>query len=77
MLIEDDVQIRRFVTAALDNERFQVYCAESGDQGFNRNGTRKPDLVMLDLGLPDSHRIQVNYRASKKRWQSSCPKAIF
>lgn len=34
VLIEDDVQIRRFVTAALDNERFQVYCAESGDQGL-------------------------------------------
>lgn len=59
ILIEDELQIRRFVTAALENENFQVYCAGTGKQGLIEIGTRKPDAVILDLGLPDMDGLEV------------------
>ena len=59
VLIEDEQQIRRFVTAALENESFQVFSAETGKQGLIEIGTRKPDVVILDLGLPDIDGLEV------------------
>ena len=53
VLIEDDEPIRRFVKAALQEEGFQVHEADSLRKGTVAAGTRKPDLVVLDLGLPD------------------------
>lgn len=59
VLIEDEQQIRRFVTAALEIESFQVFSAETGKQGLIEIGTRKPDAVILDLGLPDIDGLEV------------------
>lgn len=59
VLIEDEQQIRRFVTAALEIENFQVFSAETGKQGLIEIGTRKPDAVILDLGLPDIDGLEV------------------
>ncbi|MBC7756183.1 MAG: two-component system response regulator KdpE [Bdellovibrio sp.] len=59
VLIEDEQQIRRFVTAALENENFQVFSAPTGKQGLIEIGTRKPDIVILDLGLPDIDGLEV------------------
>lgn len=53
VLVEDEKQIRRFVRAALESEGCRVHEAETGRQGLVEAGTRKPDLVILDLGLPD------------------------
>lgn len=53
VLVEDERQIRRFVRSALEGEGCRVFEAESGKQGLVEAGTRKPDLVVLDLGLPD------------------------
>ncbi len=57
VLIEDERQIRRFVRAALETEGWQVFEAETLKQGLIEAGTRKPDLVVLDLGLPDGNGI--------------------
>jgi two-component system KDP operon response regulator KdpE len=59
ILIEDDHQILRFVSSALENENFQVFCAETGKQGLIEISTRKPDVVILDLGLPDIDGLEV------------------
>ena len=59
VLIEDEQQIRRFVTAALENESFHVFSAETGKQGLIEIATRKPDVVILDLGLPDIDGLEV------------------
>jgi two-component system KDP operon response regulator KdpE len=59
ILIEDDHQILRFVSSALENENFQVFCAETGKQGLIELSTRKPDVVILDLGLPDIDGLEV------------------
>jgi two-component system KDP operon response regulator KdpE len=53
LLVEDDVEIRRFVRMALDHEGFDVYEADGVKRGLIEAGTRHPDLVVLDLGLPD------------------------
>jgi two-component system KDP operon response regulator KdpE len=53
LLVEDERQIRRFVRTAMEAEGWQVFEAETIKQGLIEAGTRKPDLVVLDLGLPD------------------------
>jgi two-component system KDP operon response regulator KdpE len=53
LLIEDERQIRRFVRTALEAEGYRVVEAESVRQGLQEAATRKPDIVVLDLGLPD------------------------
>lgn len=53
LLIEDENQIRRFVRMALEGEGFMVFEADSGQRGLIETSTRQPDLVILDLGLPD------------------------
>jgi len=55
VLIEDEPQIRRFVRAALEAEGWQVFEADSLKKGLTETGTRKPDLLVLDLGLPDGN----------------------
>ncbi|HEX3848192.1 MAG TPA: two-component system response regulator KdpE [Steroidobacteraceae bacterium] len=53
ILVEDERQIRRFVRTALEAEGWNVHETETLKQGLIDSGTRKPDLVILDLGLPD------------------------
>jgi two-component system KDP operon response regulator KdpE len=53
IVIEDEAQIRRFVRLALEAENFVVYEAETMQRGLIDAGTRHPDLIILDLGLPD------------------------
>ena len=53
VIVEDERQIRRFVRTALEDEDCSVFEAETAAQGLVEAGTRKPDLVVLDLGLPD------------------------
>jgi two-component system, OmpR family, KDP operon response regulator KdpE len=53
IVIEDEKQIRRFLRTSLEAEGLEVYEAETGRRGLVEAGTRKPDLVILDLGLPD------------------------
>lgn len=53
LIVEDEPQIRRFVRAALESEGCQVHETDSVARGLIEAGTRKPDLLILDLGLPD------------------------
>jgi two-component system KDP operon response regulator KdpE len=59
VLIEDEKSIRHFLVAALENEGLTVFEAETGKQGLIEVATRKPDLVILDLGLPDMDGVEV------------------
>jgi len=57
LLVEDEPQIRRFVRAALEQEGWQVHESVSMGRGLIDAGTRRPDLIVLDLGLPDGDGI--------------------
>ena len=59
VLVEDERQIRRFVRDALETEGWAVFEAETVKQGLVEAGTRKPDLVILDLGLPDGDGVDL------------------
>jgi len=59
LLIEDEKQIRRFVRAAVEEEGCSVAEAETMAQGLIDAGLRKPDLIVLDLGLPDGNGIDL------------------
>lgn len=59
VVIEDEAQIRRFVRAALEGEGWQVFEAVSAQRGLSEAGTRQPDLLVLDLGLPDGDGLDV------------------
>jgi two-component system KDP operon response regulator KdpE len=58
LLVEDEAQIRRFVRSALEGDGCRVAEADTMRQGLIEAGTRKPDLVILDLGLPDGDGVQ-------------------
>lgn len=53
LVIEDEKEIRRFVRLALEGEGWKVFEAENYHRGLIESGTRQPDLLILDLGLPD------------------------
>ena len=57
LVVEDEQLIRRFVRSALEEEGCQVCEAVTLAQGLIESGQHKPDLVMLDLGLPDGNGI--------------------
>lgn len=59
VLIEDEPHIRRFVRSALEGEGWQVFEADTAQRGLTEAGTRKPDLLVLDLGLPDGDGLDV------------------
>ena len=59
IVIEDEAQIRRFLRTTLAAEGYQVIEAETGKRGLMEAGTRKPDLIILDLGLPDMDGVEV------------------
>ena len=59
LIVEDEPQIRRFVRMALEGEGWQVHQSETLRRGLIDAGTRTPDLIILDLGLPDGDGLQL------------------
>lgn len=53
LVVEDEREIRRFLSSSLSDGGFEVVESETLRGGLVEAGTRKPDLVILDLGLPD------------------------
>lgn len=53
LVVEDEREIRRFVRTALEGEGYRVFEADTVARGLIEAGTRKPELIILDLGLPD------------------------
>ncbi len=59
LLIEDDPQIRKFLKAMLTAEDYRLHEATAAEDGIAQAAARNPDLVLLDLGLPDKDGIDV------------------
>ncbi|WP_377702031.1 two-component system response regulator KdpE [Pseudoduganella sp. UC29_71] len=68
LLVEDEPQIRRFVRAALEEEGWHVHECPTMQRGLIDAGTRKPDLVVLDLGLPDGD--GVTFLNDLRKWST-------
>ncbi|MDC9589988.1 two-component system response regulator KdpE [Xenorhabdus sp. XENO-10] len=59
LIIEDEKEIRRFVRLALEGENWQIFECDTLKRGLIEAATRKPDLLILDLGLPDGNGIDL------------------
>jgi two-component system KDP operon response regulator KdpE len=59
LVVDDEPPIRRFLHAALTAHNFEVFEATSGGEALNAVIAHRPDMVILDLGLPDMDGIQV------------------
>lgn len=59
LIIEDDPQIRRFLRATLSAEQYQYHEALTAAEGISQAHSRQPDLILLDLGLPDLDGLEV------------------
>lgn len=68
LLVEDEPQIRRFVRAAMEEEGWHVHEAATIQRGLSDAGTRGPDLIILDLGLPDGDGI--DFIGDIRKWSS-------
>jgi len=66
--IDDEVQIRRLLRICLERNDFKVYDASDGEEGLRQILNVKPDLVLLDLGLPDMDGKDV--LSSLREWSS-------
>lgn len=59
LVIDDEMEIRRFLRVSLNAEGYEVHEAATGDEGIRRAALLRPDVVILDLGLPDVDGMQV------------------
>jgi two-component system KDP operon response regulator KdpE len=68
LVVEDEAEIRRFLRTAFSVEGYRVVESASGRRGYIDAGTHKPDLALVDLGLPDIDGIEVIRRI--REWSS-------
>lgn len=68
LIVEDEKEIRRFVRQALEAEGCHVFEADTLQRGLLEAATRKPSLIILDLGLPDGNGI--DYIHDLRQWSS-------
>ena len=59
LVIDDEIQIRRFLRISLEANGYVVIETATGQDGINGVAQRRPDLVILDLGLPDMDGLDV------------------
>ena len=62
LLIEDEPQMRRFLRITLQGHGYRLIEANTGQEGLTETATRNPDIVLLDLGLPDIDGLEVTKR---------------
>ena len=68
LIVEDEKEIRRFVRTALEGEGLRVFESDTLQRGLIEAGTRKPDLIILDLGLPDGDGL--TYIRDLRHWSA-------
>ena len=62
LVVDDENSIRRYLRAALSAQGFTVYEAANGEEAVNAVLNHRPDIIILDLGLPDFDGIEVTRR---------------
>ena len=68
VVIDDEVQLRRLLKITLESHGYRVFEAADGQQGLAQVAARRPDVVLLDLGLPDMEGLELLLRL--REWSS-------
>ena len=68
VVIDDEIQLRRLLRVTLESNGYRVYDAADGQKGMAEAAARHPDVVVLDLGLPDMEGVDVLLRI--REWSS-------
>jgi len=70
LVVEDDRSIKNFIYATLDINSYNCFTAENGREAILFITSKKPDIIILDLGLPDMDGVEI---IKKVRTWSNCP----
>jgi two-component system, OmpR family, KDP operon response regulator KdpE len=69
LVVDDEPQVRRFLRNSLPKADYRLVEAETGDQGLAVASSQHPDVILLDLGLPDIDGVEVTRRL--REWTST------
>lgn len=69
LVVDDEAQMRRLLRVSLEGEGYRVFDAETARQGLLEAANRKPDVIVLDLGLPDLDGLEVIKRI--REWSAA------
>ena len=69
LIVDDEQAIRRFLRTSLDSHGYEVHEAASGEEAILQTVNIQPELIILDLGLPDTNGIEVTKRI--REWTST------
>lgn len=70
LVVEDEKAIRNFISATLEAHSYEVYTAKDGKEAILFATSKRPDIIILDLGLPDIDGVEI---IKKVRTWSNCP----
>lgn len=62
LIVDDEAPIRRLLKSSFANEQYKIYEAENATSALQLAAVERPDLILLDLGLPDMDGIEVVQR---------------
>lgn len=69
LVVEDDAQMRKFLRASLSSHGYRLVEAVNGAEGLHQAASYNPDLILLDLGLPDLDGLEVTKKL--REWASA------
>ena len=59
LVVEDDTAIRNLITTTLETQEYRFHTAPTGAQALLEAVSQKPDIMLLDLGLPDMDGVEI------------------
>jgi two-component system KDP operon response regulator KdpE len=69
LVVDDELQIRRFLRISLETNNYRVYEAETGGEALAKAAQFRPDIIVLDMNLPDIEGVEVLRRL--REWTST------
>ncbi|MCD5382413.1 MAG: response regulator [Candidatus Pacebacteria bacterium] len=76
LIVDDSVDLAEALGTALTHEGFEVHLRHTGESGYDMACTEKPDVILLDIEMPDITGIEVLKRLRKDAWGASVPVII-